>query len=277
MTVIQGQPAAGRSDVRPVYFDGPAGRLFGIHDAPVGADRGFGIVLCQPVGHEYVWSHRAFRTLAGQLARHGFHVFRFDYTGCGDSAGRFEAARLDGWIDDVVAAVGHLVENVGPPRIALVGLRLGGTLAALAAARRRGIERLVLWHAVERGSTYVEELARVHRGYEEATGHTAQNGTDTGPDDGREVLGFNLSDALLADLEALDLTNGLRRPPARYALVVDGADDGRCLTALRAMGVQVEATDCPDDPDIWRTEPYKMAIPRQAMDKILAWFAQTQS
>ena len=45
------------------------------------------------------------RMLADALTRKGYHVFRFDYRGTGDSAGNIEQFSPREWLDDIDAAV----------------------------------------------------------------------------------------------------------------------------------------------------------------------------
>ena len=66
------------------------------------------IVLCYPMAHEYMYVHRAFRQLANRLARTGFHVFRFDYYGFGDSAGESEESHIEQWIKDISEAIDEI-------------------------------------------------------------------------------------------------------------------------------------------------------------------------
>ena len=66
---------------------------------------------CQPLGHEYIRAHRTFNQLAAGLARAGFPVLRFDYSGTGDSSGADEMGSVKRWMADVREAMG-----VGPPR-----------------------------------------------------------------------------------------------------------------------------------------------------------------
>ncbi|MDX5985938.1 alpha/beta fold hydrolase [Sphingomonas echinoides] len=61
--------------------------------------------------------------------RTGHAYLRFDYGGCGQSAGAFEEQTLAGWRDDVLAMLDQLVE--GPA--VLVGSSLGGWLMLLVA------------------------------------------------------------------------------------------------------------------------------------------------
>jgi pimeloyl-ACP methyl ester carboxylesterase len=61
-------------------------------------------------------------------------MIRFDYAGCGASAGAFEAQTLSGWRDDVLAVIDQLAD--GP--VVLVGSSMGGWLMLLAALARPG-------------------------------------------------------------------------------------------------------------------------------------------
>jgi pimeloyl-ACP methyl ester carboxylesterase len=66
----------------------------------------------------------------------GRACLRFDYSGCGESPGRFEDFTLADWRDDVIALIDHLVE--GP--VTLVGSSMGGWIMLLVAIAR--VERI---------------------------------------------------------------------------------------------------------------------------------------
>ena len=68
----------------------PAGsgrQLAALYHPPTSADRGRAVLILNPLGQEAVRAHRLLRVLADRLARLGVHVLRFDFHGCGDSAG----------------------------------------------------------------------------------------------------------------------------------------------------------------------------------------------
>ena len=66
--------------------------------------------------------------------REGRAMLRFDYAGCGASAGDFEAQTLTSWRRDVLAMIDRVVD--GP--VVLVGSSMGGWLMLLAALARPG-------------------------------------------------------------------------------------------------------------------------------------------
>jgi pimeloyl-ACP methyl ester carboxylesterase len=62
----------------------------------------------------------------------GRAMLRFDYSGCGESEGRFEDGTLAGWRDDALAVIDGLTE--GP--LLLVGSSMGGWIGLLVAEAR---------------------------------------------------------------------------------------------------------------------------------------------
>lgn len=70
--------------------------------------------------------------LDGWAAAEGRAMLRFDYSGCGASAGDFETQTLHGWRDDALAMIDRVVQ--GP--LVLVGSSMGGWLMLLAALAR---------------------------------------------------------------------------------------------------------------------------------------------
>ena len=67
-------------------------------------------------------------------ASEGRAMLRFDYAGCGVSAGDFEAQTLHGWRDDVLA----MIDEVAEGSVVLAGSSMGGWLMLLAALARPG-------------------------------------------------------------------------------------------------------------------------------------------
>lgn len=229
----------------PIYFADSGKALFGIYHPPRRARaRPVTVVLCNPVGHEYVGAHRTIRVLAEALAESGASVLRFDYFGTGDSAGAAVDANVAQWLEDINAAVDEAKGTSGAERTALVGIRLGATLAAMAAASRSDIDRIVLWEPVLSGREHVaEHLARHDRWLKLGKCRVADS-TD------EEALGFPLTRALKEQIEQLDLlhSTGTR---IREALLLFHSNERReRANALTELARHCETTAV-EAPDFW--------------------------
>lgn len=192
----------------PFYFGQSQQPLFGIYrPAREGSPATRGVLLCPPMGQDFMRSHRALRQLSQQLAKAGLHALRFDYRGLGDSWGDNTDASLAGWCEDVATAVDELKDTAAVKTVSLVGLRIGASVASLAAAGRSDIDSLVLWDPVVRGSDYLKELARLAD-------------APVGDDEIMGSTGFALTPGLRRELAALDLTQPLKAPTHRRNMLV---------------------------------------------------------
>ena len=252
----------------PLYFGERSRRLFGVYSpGHAGAGRARGAVLCAPWGPEYLRAHRSLAQLGKWLNEAGVHVLRFDWYGTGDSAGELGEARLDGWIDDLGQAIDELKDTAGLQRVTLVGLRLGATLAArAAAARRREVNALVLWDPVLKGREHLDELRELHTRWHQ------QRELSAGPN---ELLGFPVSEALLADIAAVDLLNPPPAWPARCLAVCSEpraawADLGAALPPGDASAVEQL-----DVQPAWLEDQHSGAgaVPVKLLRRIVEWMA----
>ena len=159
--------------------------------------------------------------LATQLERAGYAALRFDYSGTGDSLGDGRTTTVDAWVGDVASAADRLRSASGAARLAVIGLRFGATLAALASARGDlRLRHLVLWDPVVDGAAYLRELAQQHRTYmQDEIGDgwvdrlpVAADGTPA------EALGAPIGAALAGQIAAIDLT--ATAPAAEQVTVV---------------------------------------------------------
>jgi len=186
------------------YFRTSEKSLFGCYHRPRGKNqRDCGVVLCYPLGQEYIWSHRTFRQLAVGLSRVGFPVLRFDFTGCGDSEGDCDQWRIHQWKTDIESGIAELKTRGEVKKICLIGLRLGATLARMVGINREDIEGMVLWDPVINGMDYVEELKSRHHKHLVRYGSVPKNLTLENKD--QEVLGFTITTNFLTDLQAINL------------------------------------------------------------------------
>lgn len=205
----------------PLYFGTSSARLFGVYHPAVSAQhRSCGVVICAPFGHEYIRAHRLLRQLAVQLSRSGFHVLRFDYLGCGDSAGEPHDGSPSQWLTDIATAIDELRETSEVRRVCLVGLRLGATLAAAAADRRDDVEAVVLWDPILDGGRYLEELQILQRSW-----LSDRPGSRMFAFKRRvsEVIGFPITDAMRAELEHTVLADPSPSSQRRI-LILDSED-----------------------------------------------------
>lgn len=255
--------------LEPFFFGESNTKLFGCYHPPrEGPDKRGGILLCQPIGHEYIQSHRSFYQLAVQLARIGFHVLRFDYFGCGDSAGDFEKGSLGQWARDIQTAAKALVDRSHQSRISIIGLRLGATLAILASMQSDEFDALALWEPILDGKRYLEELtaaqeffARWHKGDKKRESNTPG-----------EILGFPLTPELRQDLEAIN-PDKLRLLSRRRTLTICNNSDGSCSEELNQFlrdHPHAESKTI-DDHKAWHEEVYKRLIPLKTLAFLVNW------
>lgn len=182
---------------------GPAARsLYGVYHAAVpprtGADA---VLICNPLGQEAVRFHRMQRVLADRLSSRGIAVLRFDYHGCGESAGEDEDADLAGWCDDLLLAHQELLRRSRAGRVSWLGVRLGASAAALASARAElAPHRLLMWDPVLDGAAYLDGLAAAH---ERSLAEAGVAATKAAAAFDGEVLGFGIGDAMIEQIRSL--------------------------------------------------------------------------
>lgn len=152
----------GRVSETAFFFELDGARVFAILHRPATGVPSAGVVLCHALGEEKYWSHRALVGLARELSQAGVAVLRFDFRGEGDSDLEFEESGIATRVADAVRAAEVLLER--EPQlgdVALLGHRLGGAIAAAAAARLGARARgVVLWDAVADGRAYLLGLLR---------------------------------------------------------------------------------------------------------------------
>ena len=226
---------------------------------------GAAVVIVPPFGYEAICAHRALRHLADAAARAGMLAVRFDLDGTGDSAGDdLDGGRLEAWLSSIADAC-DLARSAGADRLVLVGIRLGATLATLAAVRRDDVAGVVAVAAVPSGKALVRE------------GRALQLtlGLPPPPDGAtaselQEVVGFALSDETRDALAELDLAQ-LPRHPAPAVMVIDRDDlpaNDAWVAALRGLGAEVTHRRLPGYVEMV-LDPHRTEVPRAIIDATL--------
>ena len=218
----------------PFYFGDPSAPLFGVLDrAPAESAVDRGVVICAPLGYENIIYYRQLGILARRLALAGRSTLRFDWPGCGDSAGDDRQPGLvAAYLASVGSAVDELRAHTGVAAVDLVGLRIGGTLAAAAAAHGADVSDLVLWAPYTSGRAYVRGMRAFDR-------LSYQEDEEVDPDapEGQQASGFILAPTTIADLGGVDLTKLEYGSPRRFLLAGrDEPPDEALVSHLRGLG-----------------------------------------
>ncbi|QBJ97634.1 alpha/beta hydrolase [Rhodococcus sp. ABRD24] len=255
--------AASRDDTRFVTWFGPAAqRLFGALDIPPDGQCRGAVVLCPPIGKEHVDAYRGVALLARKLREHGFMVLRFDYPGVGDSTGAPDAAdAVERWLDSVATAVDY-VRAAGAPTVTLVGLRVGGLIAAHVANRCGGLAAVVLWDPVTRGRNFLRRQSALYQ---------MSVGVDEPSDPRISVIGAVLAPRAAAQLSALDLRSAELSGVGRVLVATRRADHGSA--AIRDLVEQWDADDMAlDDHDLFlEPEDFLVRMPVPDIGAIAGW------
>jgi pimeloyl-ACP methyl ester carboxylesterase len=224
------------------------------------------------MGHEYIYCHRALRQLALKLCEAGFPVLRFDFYGCGDSAGEGEEGRLPQWVDDVSTAIAEVRTRAGVAQVCLIGLRLGATLAFAAAAQRDDVQSLVLWDPVVVGTSYIAELIQLHSEALKHRGHKRRNTVKA------EIFGFSLPETLRQELEQFNFLSLSPSLDTRILTLYSHESANSVLTRhLAAHGARVESEQV-KTPKMWEpTIDGNLLVPNQPLRSIVAWTSRAHA
>lgn len=97
---------------------------------------------------------------ARMFAVYGFPVFRFDFSGCGDSEGELQSVLVDDWQQDLACAIDFFRQKTGITQCLLWGLRLGAGLALMHERSSKEIFGLILWQPVLDFSIHIKQFLR---------------------------------------------------------------------------------------------------------------------
>jgi exosortase A-associated hydrolase 2 len=197
---------------RQVVIESSGKRLVGMLHRPAddSAPRS-AFLFCHPFAEEKKSSQRAFVETARRLAQEGHGALRFDFFGCGDSEGDFGETSISAWLGDIRSALHFLADELPARPYGLFGLRLGATLAALAAAEHRLTRRLVLVEPIIHGKDYfVSDLRRmlIKQMMTDGASRLRRDEIIARLERGEGDLdfdGFTISGRLYSELAALDL------------------------------------------------------------------------
>ena len=207
--------------MHPYFFGDSDKHLYGVYDAPMSNGvKSTGVLLCYPIGQEYMRSHWASRQLVSQLCRAGMHCMRFDYFGSGDSAGTSTDASLDQWQADITTGLTELKDIADVSKVSLIGLRLGATIAATTRLQNKAVNKLVLWDPVVNGTTYLDELRNMHQSLLGNLKNLHNNRTPHQSQGVEEILGFRYADSLITEIRALNLLELTEFSAEKIVLIV---------------------------------------------------------
>jgi pimeloyl-ACP methyl ester carboxylesterase len=205
----------------PLYF-GPQDGLFGVLNEADGTT-GRGVLICAPLGYENVIYHRQLAILARRIAAKGTPTLRFDWPGCGDSAGDdLDPDLIPRSLASVQTAVDALRDHAEVEHVDIVGLRIGATLAASIIGRTEHAGSLALWDPFPTGTAYLRNLRAFERLARKSSAWTKDDSYES-------AAGFRLSRETVAALESLDLLQCDFGSPRRVFL---GHRDGSAATKV---------------------------------------------
>src|SRR5581483_2328962 len=164
--------------------------------------------------------------------------------------------------------------RTGVGGIAVVGVRLGGTVAAWAVDEQLEIDALVLWDALSTGDEWLREERTYHLLARQVPAERA------GPpptDGGEELAGFLLAGDMVDELHHVDLAS--RVPPPAWpadlpVLLIEGPRRHRRSLGepLRARGAHVESQDVPGLAEMLE-EAERAEPPTLAVEAIADWLS----
>jgi len=175
---------------------------------PVECSLSKAILVVPPIGHERLRCYRESVNLARSLASKGFHVFRFDYRGEGESYGCFEKYDVNTRLQDINRAIEELIKKTNVNELCLLGFRLGA-IFSLMVTESWGIHNIILCESVTNVKAHTRGLFRANIIMQrEYFGKITDNEKDLRMrlmnGEAISIYGFHFSNDLINQLEEID-------------------------------------------------------------------------
>lgn len=253
----------------PVGFKVSGQSLCGMLHLPDGVEAPVpAVVLCHGFTGHKIEAHCLFVKMARALSVVGIGALRFDFRGSGESDGEFREMTVSREIEDASAAVDFLVADgrVDSERLGVLGLSLGGCVAACLAGADTRVRSVALWSAVARPEAVCSEPPRAHWADRvRRHGHM---------DIGGNVLGAGF----VEDLPRHDPPSALSRSRAPVLIVhgqadtsVPVSDAGLYAEALAGRPAAVEKLIVADADHTFSTVKWEQVV----MGRTVEWFERT--
>jgi alpha/beta superfamily hydrolase len=278
MTVVNSLPrVARRIDERngfseeATFFRSGSQSVFGVlyrpHDTSLG-----GVVVCPSTDSEFA-AYSIDVATARMLASRGVAVQRFHYRGIGHSDGDPQDVSFETMRQDALVATERLVDETGVARVAFLGARLGGLIAASAVAEYRGSPLALIEPTVETAryfrdawrATLIRDVKagastpRSGEGLADALAHTETV----------DLLGYSMCRLLYESMAGRTLVSELEDHTRRVLLVQLGRstsvrpDIEAARAELRGRGCHVDLETVVDDVAWWFPPGAELERPRR--------------
>jgi len=144
-----------------VHFDVNGQRCHGMLHLPLSGGPHPAVLMLHGFTGQRMEPHRLFVLFSRLLAEHGIASLRFDFRGSGESEGTFDEMTVTRELEDVSVAHASLKSRpeVDPARVGLLGLSMGGMVAALS-VKSSGFKSLALW-APAHPSVWLSQFPKV--------------------------------------------------------------------------------------------------------------------
>lgn len=261
------------------------GVIFGLfHPPDSGTTSDTAVLMCPPFGWEDMCSYRSRRAWAQSLAASGHPVLRIDLPATGESSGSpRDGGQLGAWTAAVGDAADWLRAQSGAERVAVIGIGLGGLVAAHAVGTGADIDELVLWAVNARGKRLLRELRAFASLNSDVDPDAPEpDRTDLAlpppqPDGSLAVGGFLIGAETVAELEELDIgADPFDDVEGRRALLLGRdaiAPDKRLGDRLEGAGMTV-STAAGDGYSAMMDHPQLAQPPLAEFGDVAAWLAE---
>lgn len=81
--------------------------------------------------------------LAEHFPKNGIGLFRFDFSGCGESEGKFEDSTITKYSEDLDAVIDYIKEQEFTDKIIIIGSSLGGMISILNLSKRNDVDYII--------------------------------------------------------------------------------------------------------------------------------------